>query len=363
MKKLNSLSILILCLTCLTDLSFANNNSDSTEATSKTTFGGLPAVAYSEETGLQLGALVKYYLPHGSEATPASIGFAYLGSFKNQHKISLFPNIYSPSGTWFYKGANDLLLWPTEHFGIAEEAHQDSAQLYKRKAIIHESILDKKIHPDFWLGGKFVFQYDKNEWNSDSLALNHPWRNQRAFGGGLATGLGARIIYDKRDRVKAPLEGFRSLTEYLILASDRPEIDLGALFLFQASNYYPVANGTLGASFKWQNATGEIPVFMLPTLDGVYQARGVKKGRYRANINATAQLELRQKLFWRIWGAAYTELASVSNTLDTFGNELIPIFGGGVRYELNPEQHDHVRVDVSYVEGGMGLVVYVNEAF
>lgn len=360
MKRINTFSILILCLT---SLGITGNPADTTQNAPKTSFGGLPAIAFSEETGLQIGALIKYYLPHGSEATPASIGFAYLGSFKNQHKISLFPNIYSPNGTWFYKGTNDLLLWPTEHFGIAEEAHEDSVQLYKRKAIIHESVLDRKMHPDFWVGGKFIFQYDKNDWNANSLASTHPWRNHRAFEGGLATGVGARLIYDKRDRVKAPLEGFRSLAEYTLLASDRPEIDMGALFLFSASHYYPIGNGTIGSSVKWENATGEIPVFMLPTLDGVYQARGVKKGRYRANINGTAQLELRQKLFWRIWGAAYTEVASVSNTLDTFGNVFIPVFGGGLRYELNPEQHDHVRLDVSYVENKIGLVVYVNEAF
>jgi hypothetical protein len=353
MKITQTLSILILSIT---GLSFADSTATKDSTSEKTSFGGLPAIAYSEETGLQLGALIKYYLPHGSEATPASIGFAYLGSFKNQHKLSLFPKIYSPSGNWFYKGANDILFWPTQHFGLAEEAQEDSAQFYERKAITHESILDRKIHPKLWIGGKFVFQYDDNKWDSDSLALDHPWRKQRAFEGGLATGLGGRLIFDARDRANAPLDGMRGLAEYLVLASDRPEIDLGALFLFSLSHYLPIGNGTLGSSIKWESITGEIPVFMLPTLDGTYQARG-------ANINGTAQLELRQKLFWRIWAAGFTELSSVSNTLDTFGNQLIPIFGGGLRYELNPEQHDHVRVDLSYVEGSMGLVVYVNEAF
>lgn len=93
--------------------------------------------------------------------------------------------------------------------------------------------------------------------------------------------------------------------------------------------------------------------------------RGYVPGRFRDDWMMAAQAEFRSHIAGS-WGyALFAGAGKVAPTLGELGDaRVLPSFGGGVRYRLDPKTGATIRVDYARgTPGQSGLYVSFNEAF
>ena len=111
-------------------------------------------------------------------------------------------------------------------------------------------------------------------------------------------------------------------------------------------------------------ARGNIPFTELNSPDGVTLLRGIENGRYRDRDMAGLQTEYRFPIVGRWGGVVFAETAQVAHELDelTMDGWKYSV-GTGIRYALNPDERFNFRMDISFVDGGLGLALNFREAF
>ena len=90
--------------------------------------------------------------------------------------------------------------------------------------------------------------------------------------------------------------------------------------------------------------------------------RGYYYGRYTDNQMATAQLELRQKIYGPFGAVAWVGAGSVFSSIKAFDwSEVMPSYGVGLRMSIG--QRTALRIDYGWGRHTSGLIINVNEAF
>jgi hypothetical protein len=111
-------------------------------------------------------------------------------------------------------------------------------------------------------------------------------------------------------------------------------------------------------------ARAQIPFRELNSPDGGSLLRGIEFGRYRDRDMAGLQAEYRFPIAGR-WGAVlFAETAQVAHAIDqpTIDGWKYSL-GGGIRFALNPGERFNMRLDLSFVDGGMGFTLNFRDAF
>ena len=95
---------------------------------------------------------------------------------------------------------------------------------------------------------------------------------------------------------------------------------------------------------------------------GQYRLRGYYRGRYMDNNLASFQVELRQKLFWRVGVAVFGGLGSVFPSFKEWrADQLLFTAGLGLRFEF--KHNVNLRVDYGFGRGTSGFVLSLGESF
>ena len=105
-----------------------------------------------------------------------------------------------------------------------------------------------------------------------------------------------------------------------------------------------------------------IPWIRLASTGNQGMGRGYFFGQYRDNNVMETQLELRQRIIWRLGVVAW---AGAINIFHDFGSikmkETLPSYGFGIRWEFKPRVN--VRVDWGFTKTGNSIVFNIGEAF
>jgi outer membrane protein assembly factor BamA len=105
---------------------------------------------------------------------------------------------------------------------------------------------------------------------------------------------------------------------------------------------------------------GDTPFFSLSSMN----LRGYAFGGYMDNLMATAQVEYRREIWWRIGAVAFAGVGEVSPSWSAFSwDHLLPSYGAGLRFRLTKSNPIHLRVDMAFTEDGHHLTMFVGEAF
>ncbi len=189
--------------------------------------------------------------------------------------------------------------------------------------------------------------------------------NVPGTGDGEYVGIGLAGGYDTRDNTNAP--GAGNLARYEHIRYDK---DIGSDLDFSIQTWdlrhYQTISGdsVLAFAAHMRNARGEIPFRYLSSPDGTLILRGIENGRYRDKNLLAFQSEYRFPIKWKFSGAAFVEVAQVAGELkDMEAGDFKYSLGGGLRYALNPEQRFNIRLDIGWVDDGIGVIVNIREAF
>ena len=170
--------------------------------------------------------------------------------------------------------------------------------------------------------------------------------------------------YDSRDYAQNPTQGLNLLLRQMVYPSFMG--DAGRTLwrtTFTASYYQRLWRGAVLATELYAECNAkDMPWPLKESVGGYYRLRGYYQGRYMDNNLFSFQLELRQKLFWRVGLVAFGGFGSVfSSFQDWRADQLLPAYGVGLRFEF--KHNLNVRLDCGWGREVFGVVFAIGESF
>jgi hypothetical protein len=322
-----------------------------------------PIIASSAETGLLLGGMaVRFFKPRSPEIRTNSIDFMAYGSMNQQYSISVTPNLYFKEELYHLKLSMGGFLWPANYYGIGNDTSTDDKEKYKSKTFVTDLLFERKLKGGIFVGGSYLLKYSDFKADEDGVLEGGEVIGSKD---GILSGPGIAVTLDTRDNENDARSGsfltFKSNWFRPAFGSDY-SFEKYEIFLRRFIQLTDTTGLALGG--KVNLARGNIPFTELNSPDGVTLLRGIENGRYRDRDMAGLQTEYRFPIVGRWGGVVFAETAQVAHELDelTMDGWKYSV-GTGIRYALNPDERFNFRMDISFVDGGLGLALNFREAF
>lgn len=204
-------------------------------------------------------------------------------------------------------------------------------------------------------------RFDIYKYSERSSLENGPYLGRE---GGAGSGVGAFILFDKRDNVYASKTG-----SYLELYYHNYDQTWGSDFNFHRYRidyryFLPIKKSVVAFQAFGDFMTGDVPFFQMTGIGGPKRFRGYVDGKVRDHHAALTQLEWRS-FFAKRWG--YTVFAGGALVRDEIKDLTKSPFyysaGLGVRYVFDIEKHVHIRLDAAFGRQTNEFYFTIGEAF
>lgn len=366
-----------------------------------------PAISYTPETRLTLGAIGYYYLDcyRGDPSTKISnVNFLAIYTTASQIAIESRWEIFTNANRWRFRGEAFYNRYPDRNYGlgndaavlVAEGSGEDAYDTlnyfrFNSDRIRFTPVALRKIAPDLYIGLQAELETlyrlraipDIYSFvNADSTAITElPVE-------GFRSGLGFQLLYDTRDYVLNPIRG-----TYVEFSNLNFMSWLGSEYAFYVTGldvrqyFNPVRNHTLAlrAVVNFRFSGDPIPLRGLSRVGGHQFIRGYFKGTYQDNHLTAFELEYRlpfwpedtQATFWQMWKrlglVGFLSGAQVFHEAGDFRlNRFNMAAGGGLRILFNKQSRVNLRIDFAVGlrpdsngpgKRQSGLYFYLAEAF
>jgi Omp85 superfamily domain len=325
----------------------------------------IPYALYNSETSLALGIVLLNYFQLGDEVDNVHPSvFRTNGEYtlKNQVRASFGPDLYLSNGQYKTGGNVSYVYFPDSFYGLGTEPTLAKPESYTIQYYSLNAYLKRVLLGGWQIGPTIDFENLSIKAADDSSL-----RTQSITGskGGLISGWGLALTWDRRDSSFYPREGSLiegSATFYgPLLGSDFA----WEKYAIDVRNYFPLwLDHVLAIQGYLQYNHGDPPFTRLARLGGDKLMRGYVRGRYRDLSLGALQAEYRALLFWKIGGTLFANLGNVGPTpLDLFRSVSKPSAGFGLRYLVDPKQNINARIDVGFGRDSFGLHMNIEEAF
>lgn len=333
-------------------------------------WGALPVLGYTEETELQLGALVLWFFqPSIPEGEGSSLDLALYGTTRNQWVFTLGPKWRFLNERLVLDANLDYKKWPAHYFGRGNHTEKELYNTYSMTQWRLRAPFETNLGlPTLW-SKAFLYgaelDVEQNQTEFDSIQYQQIGIPQKM--GGLRTGLGYNLQYNSTDHENWPRQGVLVKWRHMYFPQALGDWGFGWKSL-DIRTYVPVEflkEGALALCSFWEGVDGDVPFDRLAQPDGVRHLRGLEKGMYRDRQAWVLHSELRTQLFWRLGGTLFYESGKVGPYASAlFRNEWHHVVGAGARFAINQSKRLNARADLSWVDGNqVGLTVYLREAF
>ncbi len=312
----------------------------------------LPVIMLSPETDWGFGAYLVHYqrayeLNREGLADPLNYYSAVgLYTLKDQIKFNISSEHYiSPSLLTLTEIT--LLKYPNQFCGIGNDTKITQEEDYTSNSGELELGLQMNLVGGLSLGPCYRLlrsELSDIEKNGALNSANLP--GSESF---LTHGFGLRAIYDVRDAVIYPTNGF-----FIQLESIHYNESWGSDYTYtrtkcDARAYYSIfPRHILALQYVYLFSDGDAPFQELAELCDYDTMRGFYEGRYRDHNAMMLQTEYRFPLYWRVGGVLFGGVGDVSNQLDKFTTGDLKTAGGiGFRYAWDEQENLNLRLDIS----------------
>lgn len=229
---------------------------------------------------------------------------------------------------------------------------------YTRWKILANAYYDYQVVKNFYIGAALNFSYASVRQIDDERYLDGQDRSY------VITGMGLSVQYDSRDYIGNPTRGFNILLRQMVYPE--PFGNTGRTLwrtTFIGDYYRKLWRGAvLGIDLYGELNSSDSPWPLREEAGGIYRLRGYYAGRYMDNNMLSAQVELRQKLVWRVGVAVFAGCGSVFPSFRELRWDMVlPTYGLGLRFEF--KHNMNLRVDYGFGRGTSGFVVSLGESF
>lgn len=277
-------------------------------------------------------------------------GFFYAGILGNMY----FPGRKSRLNYEFSFSQRVLNFWGINY----DSCLVRPAVFYTRWNVRAAAFYDYQILKGFYLGAAVDFSYNSAVKIDDISYLDGQNRSYTL------TGIGLSLQYDTRDFIKTPTRGMNFLLRQMIYPEFMGNAGRTLWRTTFTANYYQRlwAGAVLAFDLYAEINSENAPWALREEAGGQYRLRGYYRGRYMDNNLASFQVELRQKLFWRVGVAVFGGLGSVFPSFKEWrADQLLFTAGLGLRFEF--KHNVNLRVDYGFGRGTSGFVLSLGESF
>ncbi len=326
----------------------------------------LPVLGSAPETGFQYGVALfatrAQRSPGGTR--PSTIVGNAVRTAKQQTRVFLDTDTWTEGNRWRVLTNAVWQQYPLAYFGVGDQAPDDAEEPYTPRSTELAVSVHRMVAPALWVqvGARRIEQTMREVEPSGALASGAV-----PGGAGGRTVLGTiGLVRDARDNLFAATAGhFAELT--VSTADDA----IGSEFDFRRVRVDARAYRTLGAShvvaaqIVAQGTDGVAPFDQVALIGSNSVMRGYVPGRFRDQWSTAVQGEYRSPSRGRWSGAAFAGAAVVAPTVaDLADGRVLPSYGAGLRFRMNPVTRTTVRVDYARGTAGQGgLYVAFSEAF
>lgn len=338
-----------------------------------------PAISYSPETKLTLGAIGIFYLDFrkGDSGTPLSnLDFLAVYTLSKQILLESRWEVFTHKRAWRTRGELLLQRYPDRNYGIGNEASVLVAEVddkgerdtlnylnFNSNRIKFSPVVLRKMRRNLYFGLQTDLEYLYKYQTPDQYSfLNADSGRIREIPvAGLRSGIGFQVLYDNRDNLINPLRG--TMVEF----NDRHYVNwLGSDYSFNTYSlelrqyFNPWKNQTLAirglASLEYSKDA--IPLRALSRVGGHKFIRGYFKGTYQDHHMLAFEAEYRLPLWregqpsklWQVWKrlglVGFVGGAEVFRDQKQLAlNQFNLAAGGGLRILLNPATRSNIRID------------------
>jgi outer membrane protein assembly factor BamA len=326
----------------------------------------LPAVGSSPETGFQYGAYVMRIFEQTQINEPQNrLELLLQGTTEGQYQAYIWPNIFVDQGKWNIKGQLGGRYWPSGYFGQSNNA-EDSYDQYADTTIEGSITTNYLLTPAVRFGLSARIENHQIDDIEDTEGTESELLSASVVGveGGLYSGVGAELIYDRRDNIDWPTQGQLATIQWdLFSKSLGSDYDFNVLKL-KATQYVALASDVLAISSQVSQASDNTPFTHLPRPSGDRTLRGANGNRWIDNTSLGFQAEYRKPLSTKWAAVGFFDSVQVAPSLEEI--QLIDFhysIGAGVRFAMTPDRFN-IRFDIGYVDlETVSFAITVGEAF
>lgn len=328
--------------------------SHDSDTSRKTSVIALPAAAYSQETGLELGGLsiISFYTDKADTTTRSStINGIVTFTTKKQSNFVLKPDIWTPGNKYHIAGTLRYKKFPFDFYGTGDQTRLADKDPIEQRLIVLNAEAERRVTRGIYAGLNIGFEnYEYRDKETGGIFNTGGYD---LAGSGKVMYLGASVILDTRNTNTYTTKGnyFRINYSYApnIFGFDNFN---GSWIKADFRNFSPLSKElTLGFQSTFQGVYGnQIPFYLLPQLGNDQIMRGYYTGRYRDQNLLTAHTELRYRFIKRFAAAAFGGTGTVFRNGSFKLNDLKPNYGAGIRYFADPGRGLTLRMDYAVGE-------------
>lgn len=334
----------------------------------RNSIAGFPITYFTPETSWSLGAvgLFAFRLKgEADESRPSQISLA--GAYTLNKQILLFIpfRVFLKQEKFYNYGEIGYYRYNYFYSGIGNDINPAEEEIFDVNFPRIKLNALMRVYPKTYVGFRYWYDgYDiVGTKENGLLETNKP----RGVEGGNVSGIGPMAVFDNRDNVFTPSNGYfieaASLFAFKGIGSDfnfsKFSLDIRKFIPFGKEK-----RSVLGLNAYSEFTSGDIPFFQLSFLGGGKKMRGYLEGRYRDKHYAMFQAEYRFPLFWRLGGVAFASTGGVAPQVGEVFNNLRIAYGGGIRFLLNKNEGVNIRIDYGIgAKGNSGFYLTIGEAF
>jgi hypothetical protein len=319
----------------------------------------LPALAYTPETGVVLGAFGQAVEAGDSLRRERQAAVWLTGTTKRQAEAGIRPEWWSAGNRWAAQGELSYQFWPSTWRDPADGENTAAFAVERCKL---EAALRRQIAPGLFLGPSLLrLQESFIQWEAP-----FPHAAQE----GLDTGLGLELAWDKRDSGVWPTRGV-----LLTGRAARHTQSWGAGYsrwLLDGRAYGSKGSTVWAGQLAVEGRGGEPGYRALPKL-GEW-LRAYEDSRWLGRWALAGRLEARKPVALPDWSphwlagragvAAFIEAGTLADQPGELGGEAWrPSLGLGGRLALVKEPRLNARCDLAWGTEGLALRIKVGEEF
>ncbi|MFN3800966.1 BamA/TamA family outer membrane protein [Belliella pelovolcani] len=311
----------------------------------------IPAVVYSPETSLGLGARAIRIFRHKGDLDPllrpSSLPITFLYTLNNQAIFTTELELWSNQNKEYLNARLELTDYPFKFYGIGNDLDVANEEFYATRYIYFHINYERQLVKGLYLGPRYEFRSDDIYKKEEGGILD----NNLVAGanGQRLSGLGLVLNYDTRDNIFQPKKGWNNSFSWMSFQSA-----IGSNFTFDQyaidiRRYISTYNNQVLAIQSYLSfTTGNPPFQHISLIGGSDLMRGYFEGRYRDNHAIVQQLEYRLPVYRNFGLVFFGSAGQVADRVSDFGWDRTR-FGGGIgfRYRLNPDGLN-IRIDIAY---------------
>lgn len=311
----------------------------------------IPAVVYSPETNLGLGARAIRIFRHQNDTNPllrpSSLPITFLYTLNNQAIFTTELELWANENKEFINARLELTDYPFKFYGIGNELDATNEEFYSTRYAYFHVNYERQIVKGLYLGPRFEFRVDDIYKKEVGGILD---RDEVAGSDGQRlSGLGLVLNHDTRDNIFQPKGGWYNSASWMSFQNF-----LGSNFTFNQyaldlrKYFNPYKNQVLAVQSYWSFTTGNPPFQHVSLIGGSDLMRGYFEGRYRDRHAVVHQAEYRLPIYRNFGMVFFGSAGQVSSQPNQFRINRMKYGGGfGFRYKLNPEGLN-IRIDIAF---------------